>query len=167
MRNYSKQASEYLTVSHQSSKNCARAISFLAISASIASVTNVNNGFETSSLANFQMLDSLSNLNDDTSAFVTCTSSPECGHWWECPVIHHEVDIAHAESGRIELDQNIFRSRRRHRNFLNFLSGCQSFHHTGTADCRVEVSRRENQGPRLRLLLPCIALELGTTDLSE
>jgi len=128
MRNYSQHVSECLTVSHQSGKNCARAISFLAISASIASVTNVNNGLETSSLANFQMLDSLSNLNDDTSAFVTCTSSPELRHWWECPVIHHKVDVAHAESGRIKLDQNIFRSRRRHRNFLNFLRGCQSFH---------------------------------------
>jgi hypothetical protein len=167
MRNYSKYVSEYLPLRHQSGKNCARAISFLAISASIASVANVNNGFETSSLANFQMLDSLSNLNDDTSAFVTCTSSPELGHWWECPIIHHEVDIAHAESGRIELDQNIFRPRRRHWNFLNFLRAYQSFHHTGTADCRMEVSRRGSQGLRLRRLLPYIALELGTTDLSE
>ncbi len=167
MRNYSQHLSESLTVSHQSGKNCTRAISFLAISASIASVANVNNGFETSSLANFQMLDSLPNLNDDTSAFVTCTPSPELGHWWECPVIHHKVDIAHAESGRIKLDQNIFRSRCRNGNLLDFLRGRQPLNHTVTADCRVEVLQRGSQGLRLRRLLPYIVLEFGTTDSSE
>lgn len=167
MRNYSQHQLERLTVSHQSGKNCTRAISFLAISASIASVANVNNGFETSSLANFQMLDSLSNLNDDTSAFVTCTPSPELGHWWQCPVIHHKVDIAHAESGRIKLDQNIFRSGCRNGNLLDFLGVCQSLNHTVTADFKVEVSQRGSQGLRLRRLLPYIVLELGTTDSSE
>lgn len=101
----------HLTISHQPGENCAPAISFLAISAGIASMTNIHNRLETCSLADLQMFDSFSNLDDHACTFVACTLSPELGHWWECPIMHHEVDIAHAESGRIKLDQNIFRSR--------------------------------------------------------
>jgi hypothetical protein len=39
--------------------------------------------------------------------------------------MHHEVDIAHTESGRIKLDQNIFRSRFGNGYLLEFLKCSQ------------------------------------------
>ena len=56
-----------------------------------------------------QCLDLISDLNDDTSTFVPCAFRTERRHLRKRPIVQHEVNIAMADAGRIELDQNISR----------------------------------------------------------
>jgi len=62
------------------------------------------------SLANLEVLDLLTNLDNNTGTLVACAFRAQLRHLGQSPVVHHEMDIGHAETGGIELDQNIFRT---------------------------------------------------------
>jgi hypothetical protein len=146
------------TISHQSGENCFWAICLFSASASITRVADINNGFEASSLANFQVLHSLADLDNHASSFVACTTSSKLGHWWECPVVHHEVDIAHAKTGCIELDENIFRSWSWNIHILDFLEESQPLYNTGSAE---GLGGFEAYNTEIRTFVhdnPCLAL---------
>lgn len=76
----------------------------------LASVANILDRLESCSLPNLEVLDSLSNFDDDTCTFMAGALGAKLGHWWHAPVFHHEVDIAHTKTGDIELDQDLLRA---------------------------------------------------------
>ena len=77
-------------------------------------MANILKGLVSSSLANLEVPNSVADLDDDTRTFVACAFGAELGHLWQRPVVHHEVDIGHAETGDVELDENIFGSCSQH-----------------------------------------------------
>lgn len=70
-------------------------------------MTHVLDRLEPSTLTDLVSLDILTDLDDDSSSFVACTFDSQLGHLREGPIVEHEVDIAKAEAGGIELDQHI------------------------------------------------------------
>jgi hypothetical protein len=48
---------------------------------------------ETCSHADLELLHGISDLHDDTGAFVAGAFGPECCHWWQVPVFGHKVDV--------------------------------------------------------------------------
>ena len=46
-------------------------------------------------------------LDYDSGSFVAGTFDSKLGHAREIPIIHHEMDVAEAETSRIELDQDV------------------------------------------------------------
>lgn len=62
---------------------------------------------EPSTLTDLVSLDIFPDLDDDSSSFVAGTLDSQLGHLREGPIVEHEVDVAKAEAGGIELDQDI------------------------------------------------------------
>lgn len=62
------------------------------------------------SLADLKVLDLLTNLDNNAGTFVAGAFCAQLGHLGQGPVVHHEMDIRHAEAGGIELDEDIFRA---------------------------------------------------------
>jgi len=60
------------------------------------------------SLADLEVLDLLTDLDNNTGTFVACAFCAHLRHLGQSPVVHHEMHIRHAESGGIELDEDIF-----------------------------------------------------------
>lgn len=71
-------------------------------------MAHVLNGLVTGSLTNLQVLDSFSHLDDHASSFVTSTFGSELLHLGHSPIAGHEMDVGQAESGGVELDEDIF-----------------------------------------------------------
>lgn len=131
-------------------------------------MADINNRLKTSSLANLQVLHSFSNLNNHTSTFVACTPGSKLRHRWQCPVIHHEVDITHAKAGSIKLDENIFRARSWHGDILNLLKSNQSLGNTELSGIsRGPSLQHESRGLRPQQLRLYIALGFGRTKACE
>lgn len=74
----------------------------------LARPARVPHGLDARPLADLEVLDPLADLDDNACAFVACTDGVEGRHGRHIPVVHHEVDIGHAETRGIELDQDIF-----------------------------------------------------------
>jgi hypothetical protein len=62
---------------------------------------------ETGPHTRLQCLDLVSNLDNDASALVSCALCSQSRHLWQGPIVQHEVDIAMANAGRVQLDQDI------------------------------------------------------------
>jgi hypothetical protein len=77
-----------------------------------AGVAYVLNGLETRTLADLVCLDVLTHLDTHTCSFVPGALGSQLGHLGESPVVEHKVDIAEAEAGGIELDEDIVRTCR-------------------------------------------------------
>lgn len=71
-------------------------------------MAHVLHGLVTSSHTNLQSLDSFSDLDDDASSFMTSTLGSQFRHLGHTPVGSHKMDIGKAETGSIELDEDIF-----------------------------------------------------------
>jgi hypothetical protein len=101
---------EYLTIDVETSHYRVETVSLLSSLAVFARMAHILNRFEPCSLANLEVLDSFSYLDDDTCAFVTSTLGAKLRpgdrnyvrfvcetslnlHWRQTPVLHHEVDI--------------------------------------------------------------------------
>jgi hypothetical protein len=70
-----------------------------------AIVTNIRQRLNTSTISDIPALDVFADFHDYTSTLVTRTSYAKVGHGREGPVVHHEVDVWHAEAGAVEADQ--------------------------------------------------------------
>jgi hypothetical protein len=105
----------------QASKNGFTAVGLVARPTAITRMADINNWFEASSLSNSQVLHPLANLHNHTCTFMAGALSSKFGHLWDCPVIKHEMNVTHAETGCIELDQHIFRARNRYVDIPDFL----------------------------------------------
>lgn len=109
-----------LTINMKTSHDTTQTVSFPSCLAVLASVTNILDRLESCSLPNLEVLDTLSNFDDDTCTLVAGALGTELGHWWHAPVLHHEVDIAHTETGDIELDQDLLWANLGYRDILDF-----------------------------------------------
>lgn len=83
----------------------------------------IRNRFEPSPLANLQRLNGRSDLHNHTGPFVARTTGAEGRHGRHGPVVHHEVDVGHAEPGDIELDEDFCRAGDWNGDIFNFLLG--------------------------------------------
>jgi hypothetical protein len=98
------------TINMQTSHHRIETISFFSSLAVFAGVAHILDGFESCSLTDFEVFDSVSDFDDDSCAFVACAFGAElrpenrqylcsvCGswkslHWWHAPILHHEVDV--------------------------------------------------------------------------
>lgn len=101
------------TIAEASGEDGLEAVGLPARLAVLAGMADILNGFEACALANLECLDRFSDLDNDTGAFMTCTFGAHFGHLGYIPVVQHEVDVAQADAGSIELDQHILRTFRR------------------------------------------------------
>ena len=97
-----------LTITLQTGKDTLAAIRVTTGFTGFTGMANILNWLKSRSLSNLENLDPVPNLDDDTCSFVASTFSAQVGHLREGPVVHHEVDVRHAEAGGIELDEDIF-----------------------------------------------------------
>ena len=70
-------------------------------------MADILNGFEPSPLSDFQVLDLLADLDNDACALVAGTFGAKVGHRGHGPVVEHVVDVTEAESGRVQLDEDV------------------------------------------------------------
>ena len=99
-----------LTITRQTSKDTLATVRVPTRLTRITGVADILNWLKSRSLSNLENLDPVPDLDDDTCSFVASTFSAQVGHLREGPVVHHEVDVGHAEAGGIELDEDIFRA---------------------------------------------------------
>jgi len=57
--------------------------------------------------SDLKVLYPIADFDDHAGAFVACARCAELGHLGKGPVIHHEVNVGHAEAGGVELDKDI------------------------------------------------------------
>lgn len=127
-----------LTINMKTSHDTTQTVGLPSCLAVLASVTNILDRLESCSLPNLEVLDSLSNFDDDTCTLVAGALGAELGHWWHAPVLHHEVDIAHTETGDIELDQDLLWANLGYWDILDFnLLSCQCLWLRGTGRSRM------------------------------
>jgi hypothetical protein len=86
-------------------------------------MAHIHNRFKARPHANLKILDSFSNGNNDTCAFVARALRVEGTHLGSCPVIEHEMDVTHTETGGVDFYQYIFGARNRDVHILDFLCG--------------------------------------------
>jgi hypothetical protein len=70
-------------------------------------MADILNGFEPSSLSDFQILDLVADLDDDACAFVAGTFDAEVGHRGHGPVVEHVVDVTETEASRVQFDEDV------------------------------------------------------------
>jgi hypothetical protein len=70
-------------------------------------MADILNGFEPSSLSDFQVFDLVADLDDDACAFVAGTFDAEMGHRGHGPVVEHEVDVTETEASGVQFDEDI------------------------------------------------------------
>ena len=58
---------------------------------------------------------------------MACALSAKLRHLGDSPIIHHEMDIAHAKAGSTELDKHIVRTRNGDIDVLDFLNDVRLF----------------------------------------
>lgn len=73
-------------------------------------MADVLNRLMSSPLSNLEVLDAFADLDNDSRAFVAGTFGAQLRHLGEGPVVHHKMDIGHAEASGVELDEDIFRA---------------------------------------------------------
>ena len=73
-------------------------------------MADILDGFEACSLADCKSLDVLSDSDDHSCTLVSCALDSHIGHLGQVPVIEHVVNVAEADSGGIELDEDIARA---------------------------------------------------------
>lgn len=73
-------------------------------------VADILDGLVAGALADLEALDVVSHLDNNASAFVAGALRVECGHRGKRPVVQHEMHIGHAQTGRVEFDENIIRT---------------------------------------------------------
>lgn len=76
----------------------------------VARPASVPHRLDARPLADFEILDPLADLDDDTCSFMACTERVEGGHGRQVEVVQHEMDIGHAQTRGIELDEDILRA---------------------------------------------------------
>ena len=96
-----------VTIAVATSKDRLGAVRLPARFTVFAGMADVLNGLEACTLAHFVTRNSFANLDNNTSSLMACTFCPQFGHFRKGPVVKHEMDIAEAETGRIEFDQHI------------------------------------------------------------
>lgn len=92
----------------QTSEDSLKAVRFSSRLAVFTSVADILNWLVSCPLADLKVLHSITDFDDDASAFMACASRAELGHFGESPVVHHKVDVRHAEASGIKLDEDIF-----------------------------------------------------------
>jgi hypothetical protein len=97
------------------------AIRLLPSLASVTRMANIHNRFEARALPYLEALDPLANLHNHTGALVTRALGAEDGHLRHGPVVHHEVDVAQAEAGGVELDEHLVGAGGRDGDLADFL----------------------------------------------
>lgn len=75
-------------------------------------MADVEDGFDACTLSDFVALDPVTHFDNDTSTFVAGTLDSQIRHLGHAPVVEHEMDIAEAEAGGVQFDQDIFGSCR-------------------------------------------------------
>ena len=68
-------------------------------------MTHVRKRLDARPIADLPPGDLAANLDNDPRALVTRTLDPKVRHGWQGPVIHHEVDVGHAQAGAVESDE--------------------------------------------------------------
>lgn len=71
----------------------------------LAVVADVPDGLDAAAVADRPALHVGADFDNDAGAFVTGRSVTAGRHWWDGPVVHHEVDVAHAEAGAVEFEE--------------------------------------------------------------
>ena len=92
---------------YQASAYALRAIVLPSIPALFTIMADIPERLDPTSVTNLPVCNVLADFYNLTSTFVTSAFAAECGHWWDGPVVHHEVDVGHAETGGIELEQDL------------------------------------------------------------
>ena len=82
-------------------------IAFLVCPAQFTLSTSVCNRLEACSHAHLKILDQVAHFDDDTCTFMSSTLRAVLGHGAKTPVIHHEVQITVADTGGVDLDEDI------------------------------------------------------------
>ena len=96
-----------LTIAHSSCEDSFSAIRLFARLTIFARMADVLDGLEPGTLADLVCLDVFAYFDDYSSSFVACTFCSHLSHLGQVPVVEHEMDIAEAKTGGIELDQDI------------------------------------------------------------
>lgn len=71
----------------------------------LASMAHVSDGLVSSSLSYLEVLDLITDLDNDTGTFVTSAFSTQLRHLWQSPIVHHEVNIRQTKASGVELDE--------------------------------------------------------------
>ena len=88
----------------QSRQDCFATICLSTHFTLIADMTDVQDWFEPSTLADFEILDSLSDFDNDTCPFVARTLGAQLTHLGQSPIVQHEVDVGQAKTCGIDLE---------------------------------------------------------------
>ncbi len=98
------------TVTVESGKHSFGTVAFLVSPAQITLPTSVCNGLEACPHANLEVLDQVADFDDDACTFMSGTRCTVLGHGTKTPVVHHEVQITVADTGSVDLDEDILGS---------------------------------------------------------
>ena len=96
-----------LTIGRATCVNGPETEGLVAGPAIFASMACIENWLDAGPLTNLVALDFFSDLDNDTSTFVTSALDSQLRHLGHSPVVQHEMDVTQAEAGRVQSDQHI------------------------------------------------------------
>jgi hypothetical protein len=97
-------------INNSTRANGVRTICFPTGLAVFAGCARILNWPVSGSHSDFELLNSVADLDDDAGPFMACTFDAHFRHFGHCQIVHHQVDIGEADTGGIELDEDVFRT---------------------------------------------------------
>tara|TARA_R110002060_G_scaffold67897_4_gene76557 strand:+ start:456 stop:755 length:300 start_codon:yes stop_codon:yes gene_type:complete len=83
------------------------AIILPTLPALLTSTTDIQQRLDAPAITDFPVLDIGADFDDDAGALVPGAFGAECRHWRDVPVVQHEVDVRHAETGCVQLEEDL------------------------------------------------------------